>query len=146
MLATQTHRVSRCRKSGPCRLPKTFGLWAVACLRGSVERVLPVCHLGSSRARGARLCWQPGEERCALHLGSGTRPVAQGAVLLRSVQRSCKGFRYLRTSTLRLKFCIYCLGVLICPVYHFKLSDCVYQFMIINALGLSYYTSYATLY
>ena len=47
-----------------------------------------MCHLGSSRARGARLCWQPGEERCALRLGSGARPVAQGAVLLRSVQRS----------------------------------------------------------
>lgn len=35
--------------------------------------------LGSGRARGARLCWQPGEERCALRLGSGAHPAAQGA-------------------------------------------------------------------
>lgn len=104
-----------------------------------------------------RVSWVPvgpGVPACAGSLGKGDVPCPQAPgparrhreqELLRSVGRSRKGLRCLRMSTLRLQFCFYYLGVLICPVYHFKLSDYVYLFMVIDALGLSYYASYATL-
>lgn len=147
MFATQRHRewtdAGKVLHAGCCRL--------------SVCEQRHVC--GLSRASAARVSWVlvgPGVPACAGSLGKRDVLCAQALgpprrhreqVLLRSVQcLSPKGFRCLRTSTLRLKFCVYHLGVLICPVYHFRVSDCASQCMIINTLGLSYYASYATLY